>query len=414
VVTVTPQKERRAPERTAMTSQPCPYPFRRPSALEPPRELAGLHAQPLVPVVLPSGDQAVLVTRYADVRALLTSEGLSRNLARPGAARISKNNQMFQDPRIDPDPPEHTRIRRLVAQAFTPARVNSLAPYIQSVVDELLDVMEQAGPPADLNEALAFQLPIRVVCTLLGVPEQDISLFRQWTDRFLSVSASSADEIRQAMAQMSGYIADLIASRRETPGDDLVSDMIRARDEDQGRLSEYELHWWCRLLLLVGYETTATQLGGGVAMLLAHPRQVARLREDMSLLPGAIEELLRWKIVGSSVSMLRYAVEDITLGDVVIPKGSSVIPAVDSANQDPAVFPDPGEFDITRADNPHLTFSAGPHFCLGASLARAELRIATESLLRRFPGLSPVLPASELRRQEGTLLEGFVQLPVTW
>ncbi len=398
-----------------MTMTPCPYPFQRPAALEIPKELADLRDQPVIPVTLPSGDEAVLVTRYDDVRALLTDERLSRNLGRPGAARISKNNQMFQDSRIDPDPPEHTRIRQLVAKAFTPGRVTALEPYVQSVVDELLDAMENGARPADLNKALAFPLPIRVVCALLGVPDDDQERFRGWTDAFLSVSKVDGARIRQSMQDMSRYIAALIESKRENPADDLISGMIRARDEQDGRMNEYELHWWCRLLLLVGYETTATQLGGGIAMLLSHPRQLARLRADMSLLPGAIEELLRWKLVGSSVSMLRYAVADIPLSDgTVIAAGTSVIPAVDSANQDAAVFADPGEFDITRTANPHLTFSAGPHFCIGAALARAELRIATQSLLRRFPDLRLAVEPGQLRRQEGALLEGFLEIPVTW
>ena len=191
--------------------------------------------------------------------------------------------------------------------------------------------------------------------------------------------------------------------------------MIRVRDEVDGALTEYELHWWSRLLLLVGYETTATQLGGGIAMLLSHTDQLAALRADPDLLPNAIEELLRWKLVGSSVSMMRYATEDIQLGEVTIPKGSSVIPAVDSANQDESVFRDPLAFDITRPNaGAHLTFSLGPHFCVGANLARTQVRIATAALLDRFPTLSLAVPAEELTRIKGALLDGFVAIPVTW
>jgi nocardicin N-oxygenase len=196
---------------------------------------------------------------------------------------------------------------------------------------------------------------------------------------------------------------------------DLISDMIRVRDDVDGALTEYELQWWCRLLLLVGYETTATQLGGGIAMLLSHPGQLAALRANPALLPNAIEELLRWKLVGSSVSMLRYATADIPLPGCTIPRGSSVIPAVDSANQDETVFAEPLRFDITRPDaGAHLTFSLGPHFCIGAGLARTQLRIATAALLDRFPGLRLAVPAGELARQEGALLDGFLAIPVTW
>jgi nocardicin N-oxygenase len=393
----------------------CPYPFARPSALEVPKELLTLRDEPVIDVTLPSGDSALLVTRYADVRKLLLDDRLSRNLSRPGAAQIAKNNRMFQDPRINPDPPEHTRVRRLVMRAFTPARVTALRPYVRQVVDELLDDMERRGGPVDLNETLAFPLPIRVICRLLGVPESDVELFRSWTDHFLSVSRFTGEEIGAAMRSLAAYIGDLIKTKRDRPEDDLVSAMIQVRDAEDGRLTEYELHWWCRLLLLVGYETTATQLGGGVALLLSHPEQLARIRADYGLLPAAIEETLRWKLVGSSVSMLRYAVDDIPMDGYTIPKGASVIPAVDSANQDESVFDRPELFDIGRDDAAsHLTFSVGPHYCVGAALARAELEIATEALLRRFPGLRLTVPATELRRQEGALLEGFVEIPVTW
>ncbi|MEU5210196.1 cytochrome P450 [Streptomyces sp. NPDC020742] len=392
----------------------CPYPFARPGPLDPPEELAGLRAEPLVPVTLPSGDEAVLVTRYSDVRRLLTDDRLSRRINRPGAARISKNNHMFQDPRIDPDPPEHSRVRRLVMSAFTPARVEALRPFVERVVDELLDGMERRGGPVDLNEALAFPLPIRVLCELLGVPAADTARFRSWTDHFLSVSRYTGPEIGAAMRELSAYIGELIEAKRREPSEDLIGAMIRARDEEDGRLAEYELQWWCRLLLLVGYETTATQLGGGVALLLSHPDQLAALRADWSLLPGAIEEMLRWKLVGSSVSMLRYAVADIPMDGYTIPAGTSVIPAVDSANQDETVFADPGVFDISRDAAKQLSFSAGPHFCIGANLARLEVEVATERLLKRFPGLRLTVAPQELRRQEGALLEGFVELPVTW
>ena len=396
-------------------SQTCPYPFHRPAALRIPEELAEIRHEPVVPVTVPSGDRALLVTRYHDVRALLVDPRLSRNLNRPDAAQISRHNKMFQDSRIDPDPPEHTRIRRLVMKAFTPARVAELEPYIEGVVKELLDAMDEHGGPVDLNEALAFPLPIRVICHLLGVPDHDMRRLRGWTDAFLSVSKLSGPEIGQAMREMSGYIAELIETKRRQPGQDLISAMIRVRDDVDGALTEYELHWWCRLLLLVGYETTATQIGGGIAMLLSHPDQLAALRADPSLLPNAVEELLRWKLVGSSVSMLRYATDDIPLADFTIPRGSSVIPAVDSANQDETVFPDPRRFDITRPNaGAHLTFSLGPHFCIGANLARTQARIATAALLDRFPGLRLAVPAEELVRQEGALLEGFLAVPVDW
>jgi cytochrome P450 len=246
------------------------------------------------------------------------------------------------------------------------------------------------------------------------VPDADHGKLRAWTEAFLSVSQFSGEQIGRSMKEMAGYIAALVEFKRVNPGDDLISAMIRVRDEDDGSLTDYELHWWCRLLLLVGYETTATQLGGGIALLLSHPEQLAALRADYGLVPQAVEEALRWKLVGSSVSMLRYAVADIEMHGYTIPAGSSVIPAVDSANQDDTVFDHPELFDITRTSNPHLTFSLGAHFCIGAALARLQLQIATERLLKRFPDLRLSVPATELRRQPGALLEGFISIPVEW
>src|SRR5690242_3353189 len=221
-----------------MTS--CEYPFRRPAALDVPGELSGLRDEPVVTVTVPSGDRALLVTRYHDVRALLVDPRLSRNLNRPDAAQISRHNKMFTDSRIDPDPPEHTRIRRLVMKAFTPARITELEPYIDGVVKELLDAMAERGSPADLNEALAFPLPIRVICHMLGVPDDDMDSLRGWTDAFLSVSKLSGPEIGRAMGDMSGYIGRLIAAKREHPGEDLISALIRVRDDVDGALTEYE------------------------------------------------------------------------------------------------------------------------------------------------------------------------------
>ncbi|SFP82953.1 cytochrome P450 [Amycolatopsis rubida] len=398
-----------------MTDRRLRYPFRRDTALGVPEEIRDLRSEPVVPVTLPSGDPAVLVTRYADVRSVLTDPRLSRNLARPGAPRMTAGNPMFQDPEIDPDPPEHTRVRRLLAKAFTATRVETMRPHVREVAEELLAVMAERTPPVDLNEAFAFPLTMRVVCDLLGVPLADQELFRAWTDRFFSVGRFGREEIGRAFGEMNQYMRELIAAKRREPADDLVSAMVAVHDHDDGRLNDYELHWWCRLLLLVGYETTATQLGGSVAMLLTESDQLALLRNDLGVVPDAVEELLRWKLVGgSSLSMLRYATADLEVGGVTISAGTGVIPIVESANRDETVFSCPETFDVTRTDNPHITFSIGPHFCLGAALARVELQVALELLLSRFPTLRLAVPADELRRHDGALLEGFVSVPVEW
>ncbi|MFG1706552.1 cytochrome P450 [Nonomuraea sp. M3C6] len=397
-----------------MSANPIPYPFHRPGPLAVPKELGAIRDEPVQRVILPSGDEAYLVTRYDDVRSVLTDLRVSRNLNRPDAPRVSKNNMMFQDSKMDPDPPEHTRVRRLVMKAFTATRVERLRPRVQEITDELIDAMAGKTPPVNVSEELAFPLSIRVICDLLGVPTEDQGRFRRWTDHFLSTGKYTREEIHAALGELNAYMSALIAAKRERPADDLVSALIQVHDEDDTRLSEYELHWWCRLLLLVGYETTASQLGLTVAKLLAEPDQLKLLRADESLLSGAVEELLRWKLMSGSLSMLRYVTEDIEVGGVTIPRGSGVIPAVEAANWDGQVFERPDELDITRTDNPHLTFSVGPHFCIGAALARVELEIALGTLLRRFPALRLAIPAEELRRTEGTLIESLIEIPIAW
>ncbi|HJP80289.1 MAG TPA: cytochrome P450 [Pseudonocardiaceae bacterium] len=392
-----------------MTQQIQRYPFARPSAFGAPVPTG---TEPLVAVELPSGEPAVLVTRHADVRKLLADGRTSRQLNRPGASRIFTSHPLFSDPRLDPDPPEHSRVRRLVMKAFTPERVAGLRPRVQRIADELLDTMAAHGGPIDITEALAFPLPIRVICALLGVPDPQAEKLREWTDAFFSTGVGNGERAATALAEMDDYLAEVIEQRRETPDDGLISSMIGIHDADDGRLSSVELHWWVRLLLLVGYETTATQLGGGIAMLLAHPEQFALLRERPELIGHAVEELLRWKQSGSSVSMLRYATEDIALRHCVVPGGSSVIPAVEIANFDETVFAEPDVFDVTRADNPHLTFGFGPHFCVGASLARLEIEIAVRGLVERFPGLR--LADDELRRRDTGLINRLVEVPVVW
>ncbi|MFI6393158.1 cytochrome P450 [Nonomuraea sp. NPDC050540] len=396
-----------------MCIHPLPYPFRRPGPLAVPEELDTIHDEPVRRVSIPSGDEVYLVTRHEDVRKVLTDPRVSRNLNRPDAPKMSKTTMMFQDAKLDPDPPEHTRVKRLVMRAFSATRVERLRPRAQEITDELIDAMAAKGPPANVAEDLAFPLSIRIICDLLGVPPQDQSRFRRWTDHFLSTSRYTRQEIHRALGELNTYMSTLITAKRESPAGDLVSALIQVHDDDT-RLTEYELHWWCRLLLLVGYETTASQLSLSVAKLLSEPDQLKLLRADESLLDGAVEELLRWRLMSGSLSMLRYVTEDIEVGGVTIPRGSGLIPAVESANWDREVFERPGDLDITRTDNAHLTFSAGPHFCIGAALARLELQTALGTLLRRFPTLRLTIAAEKLRRTEGTLIESLVETPITW
>lgn len=398
-----------------MSAETLRYPFPWTPPMEPPEALRDLRKEPVVEVTLPSGDKALLVTRYKDVRKLFADKRLSRNIARPDAARISADNELFMDPNIDPDPPEHTRVRGLVTKAFTARRIERLRPWVQKITDELLDEMErQQERPVDLNETFAFPLPIRVICQLLGVPPEDQDQFRKSVDGFLSVTRMPPEEVAKCRQDLWKYLGDLIASKTENPGDDLVSELIKVRDEDNNKLSEHELHFWVQGLLIAGYVTTASQIGTGTAVLLHNRDLVEEIQQDWSLVPSAVEELLRTQIMGSSVGTLRYAIDDIPLEGYTIPKGSSVLLSEESANMDETVFEDPFTLDIRRKENHHMTFGAGLHYCVGAALARMELQVATESLLRRFPDIRLAAKAEELPRSLGGFMEGFTEVPVEW
>jgi cytochrome P450 len=379
---------------------PClRYPFDWPSPVDQPVEFADLHRCPVVPVELPSGDRAWLVTRYADVRALLTDARISKNRNRPDIARMTPPagtpTRHFQN-QVEMDPPGHTRMRRLIAKAFTAARVETLRPRVDEIVTDLLDRLAETGPPAELSRGFAHPLSIRVICELLGVPAADQS-------RFVDITAPPWE-----------YMRELIDAKRERPGDDLISDLIRVTDVDDGRLSDQELHWWSTVLLLAGYETTANQMLSAVVQLLSHPDQLAALRGDRTLIPAAVEELLRHQVVGTSLSMLRYVTDDIDVGGVTIAGGSSVIPSLECANHDPAAFDRPGELDLTRSGPPQLTFSHGRHFCVGAPLARVQLHRGLDGLLCRFPGLRLAGPVAGLRRRRDAFTQGFIEVPVVW
>lgn len=375
------------------------YPFAWPSPIDQPKEFGDAHRCPAMPVELPSGDSAWLVTGYNEVRALLIDPRISKNRNRPDIARMTPPTGApvkHFGAQVEMDPPGHPRMRRLIAKAFTAARVEKVRPRVAVIVEELLDAMVEAGPPADLSTAFAHPLSIRVICELLGVPAEEQGAFAMLREPPWA------------------YMKELIARKRATPGDDLISDLIRVSDADDGRLSEGELHWWSTVLLLAGYETSAHQMLSGVVMLLSHQDQLAAVRADPALIPTAVEELLRHQVVGTSLSMLRYVTDDIDLGEVTIPRGASVIPSLECANHDPSVFEDPDAFDVTRSGPAQLTFSHGRHFCPGAPLARIELGLGLDGLLRRLPELRLDCALDELRRRDDPFTQGFTSVPIAW
>jgi cytochrome P450 len=291
--------------------------------------------------------------------------------------------------------------------------VDTLRPRVQEIIDELLDRMIEAGSPADLTQALAWPLPIVVICELLGVPVADRDRFRKWTDLMLAVGGADIAEVTLARDSMNDYLRELIAKRRVEPTDDLLGQLVRAKDEND-RLSETELVTFGVTLLVAGHETTANQTGNFVYLLLKDRALWQSLVDDPDLLPAAIEELMRFTPLGASASFSRIAKEDVEVGGQLVRKGEAVVTQLASANRDEAVFEHADQIDFHREANPHVGFGHGAHHCLGAPLARLELRMAVGTLVRRLPGLRLAVPADEVAWRPDRLVRGAKALPVAW
>ncbi|MFI8851074.1 cytochrome P450 [Streptomyces sp. NPDC053499] len=365
---------------------------------------------PVHHVRTPEGVLAWLVVGHDAARAALTDERLSKNWvnASPeaGSLTVSPGRHMLIS-----DPPDHTRLRKLIAREFTPRRIAALEPRIRELTAGLLDTM-LAHPEgrADLVASLAFPLPIAVICELLGVPDLDREAFKKWSDHVLSYAPE--DEKRGSVQALAGYLTQLLDHQRAHPGDDLLSTLIRTSDEDGDRLSTNELLGMAWLLLIAGYETTVGLIANGTLALLCHPDQLAALRADPALLPDAVEEMLRYD-GPVEVSTYRFTLEPIEIGGTLIPgDGQLVLPVLADADRDPDRFPDSDSFDIRRRTRGHLAFGHGIHFCLGAPLARLEARVAFELLLSRTARLELDAHPAALEWRRGTVLRGVKSLPV--
>jgi cytochrome P450 len=372
---------------------------------------------PVRHVGLANGLQAWLITQYDDVLAAFSDPRLSSDIGDaddpvlleqlPSSERGSLRRSMLRV-----NPPDHTRLRRLVSRVFTARRVAELRPRIQNVTDQLLDQITPAGR-ADLIEDFALPLPVTVISELLGVPAGDRHGFQEWTNTMLAQRSGAPDPARmeQAWDQMRAYLEQLLGAKRARPGDDLLSALTTAHDEEH-RLDEDELIAMAFLLLVAGYITTVNLIGSGIAALLAHPGQLKLLRDDPRLLPSAIEEFLRYD-GPVSPGIARFATEDIEIDGVTIPRGATVLVGTAVADRDPAQFPGPDRLDVARTDNAHLAFGHGIHYCLGAPLARLEGQIAIGTVLRRLPNLALAVPFDELQWQIASL-RGPKHLPVTF
>jgi len=380
------------------------------------RELGPVHA-----VTLVDGHDAWLVVRHDEARALLNDPRLSKDMLAAlatGDAVVAEGlpGPAFARHMLSVDPPDHTRLRRLVQAAFSPGRIEELRPRIHAVVDELLDDIAAQGPDArvDLVRAFAFPLPFTVICELLGVPEAQRSTLGRELTALLSPTSTSAEYARakegsDAVVAMLGALVD---AKQASQGDDLVTALIEARDGEE-RLDQQELLSTIFQLIVAGHDTTTTLLGNAVVALLAHPQMLAPIRSDPSRIRAAVEEILRYDAPVPH-STFRYAVEPIELAGVMIPAGAQVIICLASANRDGARHPDPDLFDIDRPDARHLAFGHGIHRCLGAPLALAEGEIGLGALLRRFPELRLAVAPGELHwgHGDGLVLRGLSELPV--
>ncbi|MFY1698417.1 cytochrome P450 family protein [Solwaraspora sp. WMMA2101] len=332
----------------------------------------------------PDGSTVWLVTHYLDVKAALSDRRLSLNKANSRTGYRGYTLPPALDANLlNLDPPDHTRLRRLVSQAFTARRMANLRPRVQEITDDLLNAIARAGR-ADLIAGLAAPLPVTVIGELLGVPVAERQAFRTWTTTLIS----SQDPARAAAAvvDIQRYLSDLIATKRITPGDDLLTAMIAARDEDD-RLSEDELTSLAFLVLWAGYEATVDLIGNGLLELLRRPGQIALLRTQPALVVNAVEELLRYT-APNPYAIRRFATEDLVVGGQTISAGDSVLLCLASAHRDPEQFPEPDILNVTRSNIGHYGFGHGIHYCLGAPLARLEAEIAIGTVLRRFPALA--------------------------
>lgn len=365
------------------------------------------------------GSPAWLVTRYDDVRSALADPRLSldRRHAGPGGYRGFALPPALDANLLNMDPPDHTRVRRLVVKAFTPGRVETLRAPVRRVADELLDAMAERGR-ADLIADYAGPLPITVICDLLGIPQRDRRDFLAWSDALITPDPSRPEGMKQAIGAMLEFYTGLIAAKRAEPGDDLLSDLIAVRDDapaadGSDRLTEDELTSLAFLILFAGYENTVHLIGNAVLALLDHPDLLRQLQQNPAELPTAVEEFLRYDGPGP-LAIRRFPTQDVEIGGVRIPAGDSVLLAIASANRDPARFPAPDALDRGRDLSGHLAMGHGIHYCLGAPLARMEAVTALEALLGRFPELRLDVPRGELRHRRTLRSRGLISLPVAW
>jgi cytochrome P450 len=396
--------------------------------------------EPVAGVTLPTGGPIWFVTRYAEAMALLKDDErfvndpsnalteeeyallfqqATEHLTDEQQQMAAQTDEILRRHLLRVDPPDHSRLRRLVAIPFTPKYIEGLRPRVQAIADTLLDAVQARADETRRREMeligdFAYPLPLTVISEMLGIPLADRDKFREWSQAAVSFTPDDRanPEVTAKLIEFIAYLRRLVAEKRSNPGDDLLSGLVLAEAEGD-KLSENELLSMIFLLIVAGHETTVNLIGNGMLALFDHPQQRARLQEDPNLLKTAIEEMLRY-YGPVEMSLTRWVRQDTELGGQRLRRGEQIMALLASANHDGEQFPNPEVFDISREPNRHAAFGTGIHSCLGATLARLEGQIAFATLLSRLPDLALAIPRDEVRWRDATFLRGLTQLPVTF
>lgn len=371
---------------------------------------------PVHPMRTPDGIDVYVITRYEEAKEALSDARFTKDFSgvpeifaqqSTGIASHEAYTDVLTKHMLFADPPDHTRLRELSSKAFTRRRVEGLRPEIQQIVDGLLDKIAPQRE-VDLLRTLSFPMSMAVTCRLLGIPPADEDAFRAWTETIFTTNEPA--RMNEAVRAVDEYLIGVVEAKRADPADDLITALINARDQGD-RLTDRELVSTCALMFVAGYETTASMVGNAVLALLEHPEKLAELKADPSLMPNAVDELLRFD-GPVNVATLRSTATEVTVGDVTIPKGQFVLVSLISANRDGDKFPDPKALDFNRPLGGSLAFGHGIHYCLGAPLSRVEIEVALSRLLTRFPDLSLAGKAETLSWRNSLLVRGLTSLPI--
>ncbi|MGH3993795.1 MAG: cytochrome P450, partial [Pseudonocardiaceae bacterium] len=369
-------------------------------------------------VITHAGDPAWRVGGYDNIRRLLTDPRLGMTHPDPGSAARLSESVIFGQPRqaTPTEREDHAWMRRVLARSFSARRLASLQPRVQDLVDGLLDDLSRRTPPADFHDAISFPLPALVICELLGVPFEDREDFRRWSDE----AGDMTDPARSSagLTALWQYIGELVARKLDRPAEDVLCDLIAVHRENPEGFPLDQVAELGAGLLFAGHETTVGAIDKGVVLLLTHQEQREAMQRDPALVPTTVEEILRSLVPEETAERVgglpRWANSELAVDGVTIPAGDLILLDLHDANNEEQIFDTPEVFDVARANNPHLTFGHGPHFCAGAALARMELQALFGSLFDRFPTLRLAVPAEELQVRKFRLTGGLDELPVTW